>query len=331
MNRGNFNFLNTNSFYQNADKKWIITLDKCHKFWYDLIVFPNQLNNKINTRTLITQKLKEIEVNVKKHLDKRFIYFICSRTKIRFNIKKWILFNPISKYTYIPILIGKNNVKKYIKVKFIDCANKNKRPKIYLQEKFISIFYHDGNVETFPIHEFLDLSKINLGISNKVEYVGYTNEPSRRPTNGSHTGLSDILYKISNEDNDFLIYFNTFKVRVITDNNNLSLNIIASNAMTNEVNIDTEGKIIEKCFISYFNSNTQDRNRKNEDSYLYNNMENLSSKYKIHSIEIYYDQTEESDYTLFSSSSVVAKQEHYFSVSINNSNIDITRNIEPLL
>lgn len=116
MNRGNFNFLNTNSFYQNADKKWIITLDECHKFWYDLIVFPNQLNDKINTRTLITQKLKEIELNVKKHLDKRFIYFICSRTKIRFNIKKWILFNPISKYTYIPILIGKIKLRNILKL-----------------------------------------------------------------------------------------------------------------------------------------------------------------------------------------------------------------------
>lgn len=331
MNRGLFNFLNSNTTYQNIDKKWIITLDKCHKFWYDLIVYPNQLSEKIDTNLLIRNKLKEIEKSVQNHLDKRFVYFICSRTKVRFNTHKKIWFNPINQYTYIPIIIGKKNTKKYIKVKFIDCTNTKKRPKISLQDKFINIYYHNGNIETFPIHEFLDICKYNLGISNKVEYVGYTNEPSRRPTNGSHSGLRDILYKVSNEDNDFLIYFNTFIVRARTEGNIHGLNILSANAMTDEIDVDTEGKIIEKCFISYFNSENQNRNRKNEDAYLKNNLELLISKYKIHSIDIFYDQTEESDYTLFSSSTITAKHDHYFSISLIDSEIVVTHDIPPIL
>ncbi|PJG84345.1 hypothetical protein [Conservatibacter flavescens] len=330
MNRGLFSFITSNDFYKKLDKKWVITLDKYHKFWFDLIVNYKQLGDDINTKDLIVNKLRNIEEEVRSHLDKRFIYFICSRKKVRFNLKKKPWTNPLTKYTYIHLLIGRDRIKKRIKVKFID-ANSSKSPKIKLNEKFIFIFYENGNTETVPIHEFLDLAKINLGICSNVEYVGYTNEPSRRPTNKSHAGLADILYKISNEDNDFLIYFNTFCVRAMQIESALGINIVAENGLINEINADKEGKIIEKCFISYFDSNLQDNNKKSEEGSLKNNLFMLKSEFNISKIDVYYNQINETDYTLFSSNSVRAMNEHYFSVSLIDDNVVIKRNIKPLI
>ncbi|MBN6710452.1 hypothetical protein JFL47_04275 [Haemophilus haemoglobinophilus] len=327
MDRGVFSFITCNDFYKNLDKKWIVTLDKCHKFWFDLIVNPKQFGAEINTKDLIVNKLKEIEKEVHNHLDKRFIYFICSRKKIRFNLNKKIWRNPFTKYTHIPVLIGNGTKKKFIKIKFID-KKSTTQPKIQLTEKFISIFYEEGKAETFPIHEFLDLAKVNLDIYSKVEYVGYTKEPSRRPTNKSHAGLVDILYKISNEDNDFLIYFNTFCVRCIPVEDNIGLTFLINNALSDEVNIDIEGKIIEKSFISYFDSNLQDKNRKGEEGELKRNLLMLKSKFNINEIEFYYEQLNETDYTVFSSDYVKPMNAHYFSVSLVNDNLVIKRNIK---
>lgn len=84
--------------------------------------------------------------------------------------------------------------------------------KIDLTDKYITLTDSNGDLTTASVHDFLEGSDINLGISSNVEYVGYTENPHTRPTNGSHTGLSDTLYKVSNEDFDTLIYFNVFKV-----------------------------------------------------------------------------------------------------------------------
>jgi len=260
-----FSSIVDNDIYQQSEKEWIVELQRYHKYWYDLVVNPGEVADYFNTRKLIVDYLKSIKKQVEENLEKRFVYFICSRTKVRFNTNKKPFYNPITKNVKIHILIGKEGARRTISCKFFD-IHKNKffRPQIKLTEKYITITDSRGDLTTASIHDFLEDTNISLGIDSKVEYVGYTKNPHTRPTNGAHTGLSDVLYKIADENRDSLIYFNVFKVMTRAVSSNSMLNFAIANAMTDEVNAELEGSLIEKCFIFYFDSINQSRNKDKE-------------------------------------------------------------------
>ena len=327
-NRGIFSSLLDNGAYHSAEKTWIVDLQKYHRYWYDLVVNPGEMSEHINTRQLIVDYLKDVKKAVEDNLEKRFVYFICSRTKVRFNTKKKPFFNPFTKNVTFHILIGKEKKAKKVFCKFFDLGlGKFCIPQIILTDKYVTFSDSKGNLTTASIHDFLESSDINLGISSNVEYVGYTENPHARPTNGAHTGLSDVLYKVSNDDSDTLIYFNLFKVTVYASQENSMINFVVPNAMTNEIDAELEGKVIEKCFIFYFNSAAQNRNKQQELPELKNNLLKMASQNKINSISFHYEFEKENDYSTFSSSKVRASSCHKFSVAIANGNVEISRDI----
>ena len=326
MNRGSYSSFAEHKEYKSANKKWVVELERYHKYWYDLIVHPDEVAEYFDTRKLIVNYLKQLKITIEENLDKRFVYFICSREKVRFNLKKKSSYNPFTKKVKIHILVGREQKKRSIKSKFYDRGLKRlSKPKIQLTDKYITLTDSNGDLTTASIHDFLEQSEIDLGISSNVEYVGYTENPHTRPTNGSHTGLSDTLYKVSNENCDTLIYFNIF--RVITDglNQNSMINFAIPNSMTDEIGADDEGKIIEKCFLFYFDAFNQSRNKKNELSELKNNLINLAENNNINSVSFYYEFEDVNDYGTFSSTKVKPNHSHRFSVSIKNNDVEISR------
>ncbi|HHQ4599991.1 hypothetical protein J1F21_08840 [Aeromonas veronii] len=326
MNRGLFSSISNNEAYSDADKKWTVELQRFHKYWYDLVVNPNEVAEYFDTRKLIVDYLKGVKKDVEQSLEKRFVYFICSRTKVRFNTKKKPFFNPITKKVKIHILVGKKEAKRSIRCKFFDRGlGKFTNPRIDLTDKYITITDSSGDLTTASIHDFLDGSNINLGISSNVEYVGYTENPHARPTNGSHTGLSDTLYKVSNEDCDTLIYFNIFKVITEATSKSSMLNFVIPNSMTDEIGSELEGKVIEKCFIFYFDAINQSRNKKTELSELKNSLVKMAKENKIGSITFYYEFEHVNDYAIFSSSSVEPNYCHRFSVFLENNHVEVKR------
>lgn len=264
MNRGSFSFFLSNQLYKDSDKHWVVELDKYHRYWYDLIVNPNEVADYFDTRELIVNHLKKIKKDVEESLEKRFVYFICTRERVRFNTNKKVSYNPLTKKVKIPLLIGEHNRKISVKCSFIDqSTNKPFRPVVMLTDKYITLKNNQGLLTTISIHDFLEDAKISLGLDSRVEYVGYTKNPHSRPTNGSHTGLSDVLYKVSHEKRDSLIYFNVFKTFAYAESSEKNVNFAISNSMINEIDADLEGNLIEKCFILYFDSKNQSRNKAN--------------------------------------------------------------------
>lgn len=326
MNRGLLSSISNNQAYAGSDKKWTVELQRFHKYWYDLVVNPNDVAEYIDTRKLIVDYLKGVKKAVEQSLEKRFVYFICSRTKVRFNTKKKPFFNPLTKKVKIHILVGKKEKKISIRCKFFDRGvGEFTNPRIDLTDKYITIQDSNGDLTTASIHDFLDGSNINLGISSNVEYVGYTENPHTRPTNGSHTGLSDTLYKVSNEDCDALIYFNIFKVITEATSTNSMLNFVIPNSMTDEIGSEVEGKVIEKCFIFYFDAINQSRNKNAELSELKNSLVKMARENKIGSIAFYYEFEDVNDYAIFSSSLVEPNYCHRFSVYLENNHVELKR------
>jgi hypothetical protein len=329
VSRGIYSSMLGNDFYQDSEKELIVELQRYHRYWYDLIVHPNEVAEYFDSRELIVDYLKAVKKNVEDNLEKRFVYFICSRTKIRFNIDKKPFYNPITKKVKIHILVGKNEKKQTIKCQFFDIpSNKFCNPKLDITDKYITVTDSRGDLITASIHDFLEQSNINLGLYSNVEYVGYTKNPHTRPTNSSHAGLSDVLYKVSNESFDTFIYFNVFKVTTRAVNNQAKLNIIISNAMTNELDVELEGKLIEKCFIFYFDALSQNRNKDKEMKELKNNLDKIYKENKIKRVNFIYEFEEENEYGVFSSSKVSPSVNHTFNVIKVKDKVEIKTGLE---
>jgi hypothetical protein len=325
-NRGFFSSLSSNQLYQQSEKEWIVELDFCYKYWYDLAAKPTEMFEGADTKKYITNYLKELKNEVNNSLEKRFVYFICSRERVRFNIYKKPSYNPFTGNKKIHILVGENKYKKSIKCKFIDKeTGRHYNPDLILREKYITIKSSDDEALTMSIHDFLEYSKVNLKINSQVEYVGLTKNPDKRPTNGAHTGLNDVLYSVLEGKKDTFVYFNVFKVYSRTDNPIYNMSFMLANAMIDEINVDLEGSILEKCFILYFDSDNQFRNKDKECKELRKNLIKLSEENKINSLSIYYTFPDKNEYGIFASSKVLPSHEHSFIIKNNGDDIEIER------
>lgn len=78
------NFIQTN-IYNKSSKELVVGLKEYHRYWYDLIVFPNAVSEYFNSRELITKKLSKLKKEIETCFQKHFVYFILSRKIIRFN------------------------------------------------------------------------------------------------------------------------------------------------------------------------------------------------------------------------------------------------------
>lgn len=162
MTRGLYNSIQEMPEYNNAEKSWHITIDSSYFLWYDLIIDPPFDEAK--------NELKEMLNNFKKYVElsneKRFIYFVTSRKKVRFDVKKQPKFSFFDRRKLtIYFLIG-NKDKTKIEIYFPKEIPTN----INVDEKFI--YFHSEVSETlaYPIHYFLREYGINLGIASEVHY-----------------------------------------------------------------------------------------------------------------------------------------------------------------
>ncbi|WP_198304511.1 hypothetical protein [Arcobacter vandammei] len=314
MYRGIYDFfLQDNKVYNNSNKEWMIELSTSTIIWFDL---TKSFYEDIDLNSCISKYMLEHKKKVEEYLEKRFIYFIFSRKKVRFNIKKKPKYSFFSKKLNLEILIGRER-----KIKKIELFSDNTKPKVEITEKYITFIYNEHYKETLSIHDFLINYNIDIGEESKIHYIGYTKNPNKRPLNGNHSGLNDILYNVSNEDNDFFVSYNLFKVTSNSINNEFNIIFRVSNPMTDEVDVNTEGLIIEKCFILYFNAINQSRNKNNELSELKNTLKKLSIKNKINSIYINYELENNSEYWKFYSENVKPTDKHNFKISLNENKV----------
>jgi hypothetical protein len=295
-------------------------------YWYDLVVSPPEM---FDSRKIISNNLKILKQKVEDTLEKRFIYFICSRKKIRFSTVKKPYYSKKSKQLNIPIEIGKKRKRDYIKFSIRDLETESIiDPEIQITDKFISFITENGFSLTYSIHDLLRTLDLNFDFDTQVHYIGYTKNPDTRPINGAHAGLSEVLYKVSNEDSDIFIYFNLFNVLTASTDSSSYFQFAVANSMIDEIKADLEGLIIEKCLILYFDSENQVKNKKKERLELKNSLIKLSSENNIYAIHFIYEFEDESEYFRFFSSCVKSSYRHAFTVKLDSNEPIIHRGID---
>lgn len=321
MTRGMFDFLLHEPTYTGSDKDWYVELIHSKCFWYDLLINPPE---GFDTKQQITDYLKQLQSIVKNQLDKRFIYFLAARRKVRFCASKKPRYSFFGNNLVLYVEMGRERIRRKITTKIFDAQTRQPiKPPVEISDRLITFHYAPNHKVSMSIHDFLQNSEIDVGINTEIHYIGYTKNPSERPINGAHRGLSDMLYRVSNEEFDFFVFYNLFKVFSIGINPTAPINFCVANSMVNEIKVDEEGRIIEKALIKYFGTKTQELNQKNEESELENSLERLASKNNINSVAIHIEIDEPSELYRFFSRSVKPSDRHVFTCRIKNSGVEI--------
>lgn len=321
MTRGMFDFLQREPSYTDSDKDWYVELSQSTCFWYDLLLHPPE---GFDTKQQITDYLKQLQVTVESQLDKRFIYFLAARKKLRFCVSKKPRYSFFGNDLVFYVETGRERIRKKVTTRIFDAQTRQPiKPPVEVSDRFITFHYTPNDKVSMSIHDFLQSSGIEVGINTEIHYVGYTKNPSERPINGAHRGLSDMLYRVSNEEHDFFVFYNLFKVLSIGMNQNAPINFCVANSMIDEIKVDEEGRIIEKALIKYFSTEAQEINKENEEAELENSLEQLAAKNNINSVAIHIEMDEPSELHRFFSRSVKPSDKHVFTCRIGNDGVEI--------
>ncbi|MBY5967267.1 hypothetical protein [Halomonas denitrificans] len=314
MTRGMFENIANNAAYKGASKNWYVELIMSEMVWYDILVNPI---DGFDVKDAITKKLREMKRIVEEQCDKRFVYYIAARKKVRFSRKR-PYYSFFDKKLVLYLEIGRKRKIKKIRLPIRDIETGGLvKPGVKLTDRVITFEYPSGGTISMTVHDLLSQCNIDLGESTEIHYVGYTNSPWDRPLNRSHRGLSDTLYNVSTEEFDIFIFYNIFKVISLVKNSKYNINFAIANSLIDEVKVDEEGSIIEKALIFYFDTATQELNKKSERGSLKKNMVKMAGLNNISSIGFGLEVEDDSEYFDFCSRKVGAKHRHEFSINLD--------------
>jgi len=166
--------------------------------------------------------------------------------------------------------------------------------------------------KTYSVHDFAQTFHLNIGAPTQIQYVGITKDPANRLLRGEHRGITETLYRVSNEENDFFVFINLFTVFSSACNERFGMNFMVPNSMIDEIPTELEGRIIEGTLIRYFECAFQKKNRRAEFSELENNLESLAESNHIHSVGIRLAVEPPNEYFVFGSENIAVAAEHFF-------------------
>lgn len=323
MTRGTLDSIAQSPVYANSEKDWCITLQQSSCYWFELVVNPPDFGD---TKSGIGRILNNLRTEVEKTLEKRFIYFFASRPRVRFDTSRRPRFEFFSKKLVLHVLVGRDKKRAILKTLVRDIEGNVITPRIGLSDRFVTIFHGPDSSETYSVHDFLQyLDFVGIGAPTTIHYVGITKDPADRPFSRKHRGITDTLYNVSNEENDFFIYINLFKVSAHAKNHSHGFVFVAANSMTDEIKTDEEGAIVEGALIAYFECNSQRINRDKERASFRRQLDSVAKTNKIHSVAVHIEVEQPSEYFAFGSESVQHAHSHTFVFESVHGNLELTK------
>jgi hypothetical protein len=321
MTRGVFDFIAQSPAYRDTSKVWHITFVQSDCFWFDMIVNPFPSKEATN---FISGYLAALRKEVEETLEKRFIYFFASRPRVRFDVTRPPKYEFLSGKLVLHFLVGRDRRRHKLKFAILDPVNKQRlKPRVLSNDKFITLIFSPKSSNTYSIHDFLRIQQINFGLETKIHYVGITKNPESRPLSRQHRGVADTLYSVSNEENDFFLFVNLFKVLTNTTTSNYMMSFMVANSMTDELSVGSEGSIIERGLVAYFDSPIQKEESSHERAGLEQELRRIKREFNIESVLFDLALEGGDEYFRFGSVSVPAAARHVFLCSAKEKGLDL--------
>ena len=302
MHRGYFGNLANLETIGNRGKTWLVSLDSFNMIWLGHI--QKSTETAAAARPVIRKFLSEQKRLVRETLDKRFIYFICSREKIRFRPTRRTRPGLWRGNFTLPFIAGSAETRHDIPVSPARFPERNGRPPaaISTERDALILHYPEGPDETIPVWSVA--ANFTFPGGTEIHYVGYTQNPEDRFTRSRHAGLADVKQRVDARDKDIFIHFNLFRVYLVDAEEEAPVTCFLSNAMLGEVPTNEEGFIIEEMCILYFDSAWQNRNKTKEYARLRNRLKRLRTGKNVSSLHLIYNPADRGNELCFFSSAV---------------------------
>ena len=238
-------------------KTFQVGLTETHMLWLDFF-----LDKSVPTdvQAAICRGLSEWKHNVARQCDKRFIYFLASRPKLRFSTRRQPRYSYWrDRFVFWVEVGGAARLRKVeIPAPFrAEGSRERVRVPASTTEKLITFHFSGHHSVSFPIHDFMLRFNASTGMDSTVHYIGCTKNPDSRVLNLQHHGFTRMLHEVSSGERDFLLFQHLFKPVVVAKYPKHGLNVVAANSELDLADIGSEGRLIEKALIAYFEPSTQ--------------------------------------------------------------------------
>jgi hypothetical protein len=295
-----------------------VNLLEVDAFWHQMI--RQRIHPELNSRRDVRRKIADAKRRHAGYFDRRFIYFICSRHKVRFSVTSQARLSMAANQLLVHLEIhGQQAVVQHSvpadRFLRIDGSGRPHLPQVENSEVAITFSYPGSYRETMSVHDFLLTHEIDLGFGSYVHYVGLTKNPDTRPLSGRHDGRARTLARLQGTERDVLFFYNTFAVRYLADDPALHARFWVSNAMSDDVDILAEGLTLEKLFIGHFLPDCQG-DLESELTQLNNRLGTLHQQHNVARVNVDFEVDSTSDYYSFYSQHVPLLSRSAFTLNL---------------
>lgn len=186
-----------------APRAWEVKATDSKFYWYDLLTdFPPVPD----FRDPIGRYLRRMQFALDATMEKRLMYFLVSRPRLRFDAKRppsWGFFSSL-KLT-IPILVGAEQKRESIsiEIKVPDDATL-KKPTVQVFDCLITLNW-GSLIETYSVHDLLQQYDTGLEFPSKIHYVGQTRDTAARLAKGRVIAVNRLCDKHREDSDNFLL------------------------------------------------------------------------------------------------------------------------------
>ncbi len=177
-----------------APQRWDASVAESRFYWYDLLV-----NDPLvpDFRDPIGRYQRRMQFALDATMEKQLLFFVISRPRLRFDIKKGTSWGFFGLKLSVPLLVGSENRKESITLELeVPFEATFKKPLVTLHDKYITLNW-GALTECYSAHDLLQKFPNDLKYESTVQFVGMTRDPQARLAKGRYPAVNRIV-----EEND---------------------------------------------------------------------------------------------------------------------------------
>lgn len=192
---------------------WRAELLQSQAFWYDLAFNPLDGSGSRQLYDAQVSALQALQDELAADSELCCIGFWAARAHVRFCLRKKPHYSLVGGEFVFYVELGRSRIRRKLSTTFVDVGTGMPvKPRIELNEREITIYLSDDEPETVSIYDFLRKCGLELGIGTQIYGVKPVHDLLACWRNGADSRLSEMLYRVSNEEHDFFFFCNLFRV-----------------------------------------------------------------------------------------------------------------------
>ena len=221
-----------------APQRWDASVAESRFYWYDLLV-----NDPLvpDFRDPIGRYQRRMQFALDATMEKQLLFFVVSRPRLRFDIKKGTSWGFFGLKLSVPLLVGPDNRKESITLELeVPFEATFKKPLVTLHDKYITLNW-GALTECYSAHDLLQKFPNDLKYESTVQFVGMTRDPQARLAKGRYPAVNRIV-----EEND-----GSFDTLLLVKRMNVKVQTAVEDPL-GEASTRSHVEMMESALIRYF-------------------------------------------------------------------------------